>query len=111
MKAAQQGHMNAQFWIAHAYLNGTGVAKDSARARAWFETCAAAGHALAKLALDTWPERGFDLPDEVDAARSQLQASSTVGTADSAAQANASSSLLDAPPASDKYQAAFKTYW
>lgn len=107
MKAAQQGHLNAQFWIAHAYLNGTGVAKDSAKARAWFETCAAAGHARAKLALDTWPERGFDLPDEVEAAKSQSQ-SGTVGADDSAAPP---SSLLDAPPASSKYQASFKTYW
>jgi TPR repeat protein len=107
MKAAQQGHLNAQFWIAHAYLNGTGVAKDSAKARAWFETCAAAGHARAKLALDTWPERGFDLPDEVEALRSQSQS----GADDSAAQANAPANLLDAPPPSNKYQASFKTYW
>ena len=110
MKAAQQGHLNAQFWIAHAYLNGTGVAKDSAKARAWFETCAAAGHARAKLALDTWPERGFDLPDEVEALRSQSQGDSvtSVGAGDSAAPP---ASLLDAPPASSKYQASFKTYW
>lgn len=48
---AEGGTPDAQYALAQAYLNGRGVPRDSAQARAWMEKAAAGGQANAQLAL------------------------------------------------------------
>ena len=64
-KAAEQGHANAMYMTAHALRTGVGVPiSDEAAAHTWFTRAAAAGHAQAQIVLDSWPERGFELPEQ-----------------------------------------------
>ena len=56
--AALSGNAHAQTEMGLAYLNGTGVVEDDARAAHWLETSAAAGDAVAQYWLATLFEHG-----------------------------------------------------
>lgn len=50
-KAAQQGHMLAQYQTAETYFAGDGVPTDYARAKEWYLKAAKQGHGLSQLRL------------------------------------------------------------
>ena len=51
MKAALQGHVEAQFQVAVAFKRGCGVVADSASAAKWFAIAAGQGHAKAQYQI------------------------------------------------------------
>jgi CHAT domain-containing protein len=51
-KAADQGHMKAQYALGQLYEAGLGIVKDRHAARRWFEKAAAQGHKQAARRLD-----------------------------------------------------------
>ncbi|MGI9403386.1 MAG: tetratricopeptide repeat protein [Hyphomicrobium sp.] len=51
MKAAEQGDAKAQFNLGLMYGEGRGVARDDAKARAWFQKAAEQGDVKAQLKL------------------------------------------------------------
>lgn len=53
-KAANQGLIRAQLWLAFCYYNGKGVKKDVIGAREWLKEAASRGSADAKEYLRTW---------------------------------------------------------
>lgn len=50
-KAAEQGDVEAQFWLGYCYNNGHGVKKDMNKAAQWYEQAANYGHADAQCNL------------------------------------------------------------
>ena len=50
-KAANQGHLDAQFSVGLMCSKGLGVAKDDAKAVEWWKKAANQGHAIAKTKL------------------------------------------------------------
>ena len=67
MKAAAQNHANALYCVAHALRTGTGVELNEASAREYYEKAAAKGNCQARVVLQSWPERGFELPEQTAA--------------------------------------------
>jgi len=61
-KAAGQGHVNAQFNLGNAYINGRGTAKDPERAVYWWQKAADAGFPSAQfnLAIQYYQGGGVD---------------------------------------------------
>jgi len=51
LKAAEQGHTNAQFSVGYNFLNGKGVAKNDSEAYSWINKSARAGHPRAQYFL------------------------------------------------------------
>lgn len=51
-RRAEAGDAEAQFALAHCYVEGRGVAADEAEARTWFARAAAQGDADAQAALE-----------------------------------------------------------
>ena len=58
LRAAEQGHAEAQYSLGLCYRYGQGVAKDPQKAREWFEKAAAQGHKGARSQLDDMNRRG-----------------------------------------------------
>ena len=50
-RAAEQGHVNAQFNLGVAYAEGRGVPQDEVEAVKWFLSAAVHGHARAQARL------------------------------------------------------------
>ena len=50
------------YFVAHAYRTGVGAAMNEAAALEWYQKAAAAGSAKARIVLQSWPDRGFELP-------------------------------------------------
>jgi uncharacterized protein len=62
-KAAEQGHVSAQFALGAKYLDGTeGVAQDYKEALGWFLRAAKQGHALARANLGMMFGNGLGVP-------------------------------------------------
>lgn len=76
-RAARQGHPVAQYNLGVLYRDGTGVARDEARATEYFALAAAQGNAAAQQWLDRKKEA-----DEAAAARAQQEALMAAGDAD-----------------------------
>ena len=53
-KAAYQGLIRAQLWLAWCYYHGKGVDKDTYEAQEWLKKAASKGSADAKDYLKTW---------------------------------------------------------
>jgi TPR repeat protein len=51
-RAAERGHVQAQYNLGNMYLKGQGVKPDRAQAKQWFTQAAEQGHKGAKKALD-----------------------------------------------------------
>jgi TPR repeat protein len=62
MKAALQNHANSMYFVAHAYRTGVGAVMNEAAALEWYHKAADAGSSKARLVLQSWPDRGFELP-------------------------------------------------
>jgi TPR repeat protein len=57
-KAANNGHINAQYTLGGIYLHGTTVTKDAAEAMRWFRLAAERGHAIAQNDIGYGCEKG-----------------------------------------------------
>lgn len=55
-RAAERGHLQAQFEIGVDYLHGHGIPKNPANARRWLEKAAAQGHGYARIYLRDFDE-------------------------------------------------------
>lgn len=53
-KAAYQGLIRAQLWLAYCYYHGKGIRKDTTVAREWLKKAASKGSEDAKEYLKTW---------------------------------------------------------
>jgi TPR repeat protein len=60
MKAAKQGHTDAEFFISTCYGEGWGVAKDDAQEMVWLRKAAEQGHATSQYMLGWAYEDGID---------------------------------------------------
>ena len=58
-KAAEMGHMEAQFYMGECYSSGRDVPKDYAKAAEWYCKAAAQGHFLAEDNLDRLKKQGL----------------------------------------------------
>ena len=56
---AEQGHMDAQYYMGLLYLQGLGMKRDFAQARFWFEKAAEQGHYGAQHNLGTFHVKGL----------------------------------------------------
>ena len=63
-KAAEQGHINAQFSIGTRYATGRGVQQDDVEAVAWFRQAAEQGHIEAKNNLGVMYAEGRGVPQD-----------------------------------------------
>jgi cell division protein FtsZ len=70
MKAAEQGHADAQFRLGEAYRKGEGVPADKTEAVKWYRLAAEQGHANAQFILGYAYDVGKGVPeDKVEAAK------------------------------------------
>jgi len=61
---AEKGDPTAQYELARRYAGGQGVAKDEAKALAWFRKAAAQGHTPAEVSLGSIYAHGFGVPQD-----------------------------------------------
>ncbi len=61
-KAAEQGHVGAQFAVATCYSDGTGFGQDDVAAARWYQKAAEQGHAEAQFALGAAYAEGIGIP-------------------------------------------------
>jgi TPR repeat protein len=59
LKAAEQGHAEAQFGVGCLFYNGEGIAKDKQRSKAWFEKASAQEHGPAFQVIETERKKFF----------------------------------------------------
>jgi TPR repeat protein len=69
LKAANQGHADAQFKLGQIYENGFGVATDYKKAKEWYEKAADQRHANAQYALGWLYENGRGTVTDCDKAK------------------------------------------
>jgi TPR repeat protein len=70
IRAAEQGHAEAQHYLGQLYLHGDGVLINYQRAREWFEKSAAQGHTAALCELGTIYSQGLGVRKDLQRARS-----------------------------------------
>ena len=61
-RAAEQGHVVAQFHLGNMYHRGEGVAEDHAEAVRWYRRAAEQGHTIAQLRLGAMYALGKGIP-------------------------------------------------
>ena len=66
MKAAENGHLTAQIYLAARYMRGKGVRQDHEQARYWFLRAAKQGDAIAFYVLGKMSLNGSRTPKQVD---------------------------------------------
>ncbi len=63
-KAAEQGHVDAQYNLGIMYANGEGVPQDYAEAARWYRQAAEQGHASAQHNLGAMYANGEGVPED-----------------------------------------------
>ena len=62
-RAAEAGHIEAQYWLGYMYANGEGVEEDDAEAVKWYRLAAEGGHPEAQDVLVQKGEDAYDADD------------------------------------------------
>lgn len=78
-KAAEQGHADAQCFLAYSYLRGLGVDKDDLQALNWFMKAAEQGHAVAQCNMAGFCRLGVGVAKNESGGGEVVAASSTPG--------------------------------
>jgi hypothetical protein len=89
LRAAEKGHVDAQFAAGCAYSNGEGVDLDSVAATMWFDRAAEQGDVNAQFNLGIRLEQGKGTPQNYELAAKWYQRAANQGQADAMAQLGA----------------------
>ena len=81
-KAANQGHADAQLFLASMYAEGIGVAQDRQQAAAWFQKAAEQGHAKAQVYLGSMYRTGDGVKRNYQQALAWYRKAANQGDAD-----------------------------
>ena len=81
-KAAEQGHVAAQFKLGNCYYCGKGVAQDHAKAAEWFLKAAEQGFIYAQYSLGFYYEHGYGMAKDLTKAAEWYQKAADQGNSD-----------------------------
>jgi TPR repeat protein len=80
LKAAQQGHVQAELALANQFLDGRGTARDNRKAFYWYKKAAEGGDMTAQYVTGSFYERGGDgVEKNLNVARAYYAAAAAQG--------------------------------
>jgi TPR repeat protein len=80
LRAANQGHVQAELALANQFLDGRGTPRDNAQAFAWYKKAAEGGDMTAQYVAGSFYERGGDgVQKNINVARAYYAAAAAQG--------------------------------